>query len=488
MSDSNERSIKQRLVNTQKTIKKKFKEAFKDRVEKERALKSTFKPVTRKIDELIELSGKQNSSSQRQSSENTQNNVSSAHQIYEESSEESGDGANRYNDDSHVYDTVAESDSTSMDDDIWSADGDESWTTDAIGTKNDFINNTSLVAKRTRAKATRRRTNYTGRKESLVANRTRSKATKRKSTDAADDGFSIPRKKIAIDVGNDNPSPMFERPILMRKTTKRITTRPLTEHSRLLTIQPGTCLINNKKEADAVEMKQSNKRRVVKRFPKPRESIHIKDKLKKNQALLRESLAKHGKAKNNEPHPTTSQPPPTDIVSTKSVRLSQNPDLYEKLVKRHGNVFKHDDEVLLVDYDDGTNDIRIASPKRRKNLIHHPRKRTKIRHLRGNLSGNSGSDSEGCGSKDMSTKSMIPPIARPLITDNEDGVVLGSGIETDFIPYRRNANIIYEYFDNPNELCARLRLLVSSQLAGNTNHSQEINSIVQEIRELGLIK
>lgn len=61
----------------------------------------------------------------------------------------------------------------------------------------------------------------------------------------------------------------------------------------------------------------------------------------------------------------------------------------------------------------------------------------------------------------------------------------GRGIENDFIPY--NPNIVYEYYDDPNELCDRLRLLVSSKGAGNTNHSQEINSIVEELRERRIV-
>lgn len=70
----------------------------------------------------------------------------------------------------------------------------------------------------------------------------------------------------------------------------------------------------------------------------------------------------------------------------------------------------------------------------------------------------------------------------------------GKGIKTyndsidfNFIPYNINNRIIYEYFDDPNELCDRLRLLVSSRMAGNTNHMQEINSIVEELRELDCI-
>lgn len=60
-------------------------------------------------------------------------------------------------------------------------------------------------------------------------------------------------------------------------------------------------------------------------------------------------------------------------------------------------------------------------------------------------------------------------------------------IDYNFIPYNINNRIIYEYFDDPNELCKRLRLLVSSRMAGNTNHMQEINSIIEELRELKCI-
>lgn len=40
---------------------------------------------------------------------------------------------------------------------------------------------------------------------------------------------------------------------------------------------------------------------------------------------------------------------------------------------------------------------------------------------------------------------------------------------------------------DPNELCNRLRLLVTAQIAGNVNKMQEINSIIAELRDLGII-
>lgn len=61
----------------------------------------------------------------------------------------------------------------------------------------------------------------------------------------------------------------------------------------------------------------------------------------------------------------------------------------------------------------------------------------------------------------------------------------GNSLEKEFIPYSQN--VVYEYYDDPNELCQRLRLLLSSKSAGNSNHDQEINSIIEELRERKII-
>lgn len=105
----------------------------------------------------------------------------------------------------------------------------------------------------------------------------------------------------------------------------------------------------------------------------------------------------------------------------------------------------------------------------------------------------------GVENKHLSSKKRRPtagkggrPHKRAL---NNDQIVGGSGENTtpenmlveeeSFIPY--NQNIVYEYYDDPNDLCNRLRLLMSSQGAGNTNHNQEINSILGELYERGII-
>lgn len=48
-------------------------------------------------------------------------------------------------------------------------------------------------------------------------------------------------------------------------------------------------------------------------------------------------------------------------------------------------------------------------------------------------------------------------------------------------------NVDYTYWDDPNELVDRLRLLIASQQAGHNNHQNEIISIIDELREADII-
>nr|CAI5848851.1 unnamed protein product [Callosobruchus analis] len=45
----------------------------------------------------------------------------------------------------------------------------------------------------------------------------------------------------------------------------------------------------------------------------------------------------------------------------------------------------------------------------------------------------------------------------------------------------------YIYWDDPNELVDRLRLLLSSQAAGHTGHANEIISLIEELREVNIV-
>jgi hypothetical protein len=52
---------------------------------------------------------------------------------------------------------------------------------------------------------------------------------------------------------------------------------------------------------------------------------------------------------------------------------------------------------------------------------------------------------------------------------------------------RRNSKLDYVYWDDPNELVDRLRLLMAERSAGNSSHTNEIRSIIEELREAGYI-
>lgn len=77
---------------------------------------------------------------------------------------------------------------------------------------------------------------------------------------------------------------------------------------------------------------------------------------------------------------------------------------------------------------------------------------------------------------------------RKTRTKTGDGIKTNAkSIDFDFIPYNVNDRIVYEYFNDANQLCDRLKLLLASKRAGNSNHIPEINSIITELRVLGCI-
>jgi hypothetical protein len=51
-----------------------------------------------------------------------------------------------------------------------------------------------------------------------------------------------------------------------------------------------------------------------------------------------------------------------------------------------------------------------------------------------------------------------------------------------------NNKIDYVYFDDPNEIINRMRLLIASQMAGNNSHNNELIAIIDELREAKIIK
>lgn len=53
--------------------------------------------------------------------------------------------------------------------------------------------------------------------------------------------------------------------------------------------------------------------------------------------------------------------------------------------------------------------------------------------------------------------------------------------------HRPNTAVEYKYWDDPNELCDRLKLLMASREAGHTGHNNEIIAITEELKEANII-
>lgn len=62
-------------------------------------------------------------------------------------------------------------------------------------------------------------------------------------------------------------------------------------------------------------------------------------------------------------------------------------------------------------------------------------------------------------------------------------------VSGDGLPFMKKvkADVSYVYWDDPNELVERLKLLIASRDAGNTGLDNEIISVIEELREAGLI-
>lgn len=91
--------------------------------------------------------------------------------------------------------------------------------------------------------------------------------------------------------------------------------------------------------------------------------------------------------------------------------------------------------------------------------------------------------------KSMKFKSIIAqiiasPLRKPVSKRHSER--LGKGLPRSKI-VRRNSSLDYVYWDDPNELVDRLRLLHASQSAGNFSHANEIVSIIEELREAEIV-
>lgn len=69
---------------------------------------------------------------------------------------------------------------------------------------------------------------------------------------------------------------------------------------------------------------------------------------------------------------------------------------------------------------------------------------------------------------------------------NENSMKYGGKLGISLKRYKQNTDLVY--WDDPNELIERLKLLIASRDAGNNNLDNEILSIIEELREAKIIK
>lgn len=89
------------------------------------------------------------------------------------------------------------------------------------------------------------------------------------------------------------------------------------------------------------------------------------------------------------------------------------------------------------------------------------------------------------GDKGFKYNKIIKPLFSEQTTKDITHIKSGGSLPK-FKKYKKNTD--YIFWDDPNELIERLKLLIASKNAGNTNHDNEIISIIEELQEAGIIK
>lgn len=93
------------------------------------------------------------------------------------------------------------------------------------------------------------------------------------------------------------------------------------------------------------------------------------------------------------------------------------------------------------------------------------------------------------GDKSIKYREIIRPlflntVNNACLSEIED-IKTGNGLPI-LKKYKTDTDLVY--WDDPNELIERLKILIASRDAGNSNHDNEILSIIEELKEAGIIK
>lgn len=79
-------------------------------------------------------------------------------------------------------------------------------------------------------------------------------------------------------------------------------------------------------------------------------------------------------------------------------------------------------------------------------------------------------------------KNIISPLFKP-----KESLASTKGKSGKGYNWMQEGETVYEHWDDPNELIDRLRLLLASTSSGHKGHQNEINSIIEELREANII-
>lgn len=170
------------------------------------------------------------------------------------------------------------------------------------------------------------------------------------------------------------------------------------------------------------------------------------------------------------------------------VTYEGTPGLYELMFKKEPSAYSQKDLEEYMDVLKRTNAYR-----RNFNPDSQIQGTTDVKYLtiikpflmkRGILKSSSTSQMPQFRSIIPSTSQLVTlPTQRPR-TRNTTKTVEGKGAMLNL----SRKKIDYVYFDDVNEIVDRLKLLVSSQMAGHTGHQNEIVSILEELREAKIIE
>lgn len=164
-------------------------------------------------------------------------------------------------------------------------------------------------------------------------------------------------------------------------------------------------------------------------------------------------------------------------IETTKKKYKATPGLYELIFKKAPINYDEDDVNNYLEIVSDTNAHRRNNdPNERIKASRSFKYRNIIKRL---VNREEVEESTPPTSHKRTTKSILENLTSRIGFGHSDSSL--SLIAGDTRPYQ------YVYFDDINEIVDRLRLLVSSQQAGNTSHNNEIVSIIEELREANVI-